>query len=301
MKVIALREFGGPQVLQPMELPTPEPGPGDLLIRVVAIGVNPADWKWRQGMFAAILPVPFPYVPGYDFAGVVEKGGNLAPGTRVMAMLDNLKAGAYAEYVVAPADTVAVIPDGLDFIAAATLPCPGLTGVQIIDEYARPQPGETVVITGATGAVGRFVLHAAKRRGAMVVAAVREAHRQAALDLGADRAIALDRADLAMVPDHLVDTVGGSLIVPWARQVKPGGKILTAATTPIPADDLPGEPVFTRVHIDAGQLAQIAGDVAQGRLPLPPIKTFPLAQAAQVHSLMENGPGATRIVLLVNP
>ena len=286
MKVMAMREYGAPQVLQPMDLPTPQPGHGEVLIRVVAIGVNPADWKWRQGMFAGFMPVTFPYVPGYDIAGVIEQGGHLAPGTRVVAMLDNLKAGAYAEYAVVHADTIAVMPDDLDFVTAAALPCPGLTGLQIIDEYAQPRPGDTVVITGATGAVGRFALYAAKRRGATVVAAVREAHRQAALDIGADQAIALDRADLAVGSNHLVDTVGGRQVAAWAQKVKSGGKILTAATDPIPDEDLHSAPIFTRVHVDAAQLGEIARAVAERRLAIPAIETWPLVQAAQAHALL---------------
>lgn len=300
MKAVGLNRYGGPQVLEPMDLATPEPAAGEMLIRVAAIGVNPADGKWRQGMFAAILPVAFPYVPGYDVAGFVEKGGDLPPGTRVMAMLDNLKGGAYAEFAVAAVNTVVVIPDDLDFVAAAALPCPGLTGVQLIDEDVRPLTGETIVITGATGAVGRFALHAAKRKGAIVVAAVREAHRQAALDLGADSAIPLDRADLAIESDHLVDTVGGSLIVPWALKVRPGGKFQTVSTDPIPTEDLSTMPAFSRVHADKACLAQIAKDVAAGLISSPQVRTMPLAQAAQAHDIMEKGACGGKIVLLTD-
>ena len=300
MKAMALHQHGGPEVLQLVDLPVPAPAKGEVLIRVAAIGANPADWKWRQGMFAAMLPISFPYVPGYDVAGVVERGDKLAPGTRVMAMLDNLKAGAYAEFVTVAADVVAVIPEGLDFTSAAALPCPALTGVQVIDEDIQPAKGETVVITGATGSVGRFALLAAKRRGATVVAAVREGHRQTALELGADQALALDQAGSAVECDHLIDTVGGALVVPWARKVRTGGKIRTVATDPIPADNLPSTPEFSRVHPDSAQLAQIAQDVAAGHIITPPIQTMPLADAAHAHDIMQNGPGGGKIVLIVD-
>lgn len=299
MRAVALRRHGGPEVLEVMNLPKPEPGDGEILIRVAAVGVNPADYKWRQGMFATLVPVSFPYVPGYDVSGFVEKGPGLNTGTPVMAMLDNLKGGAYAEFAVCAADTVAIIPGGLDVVAAAALPCPALTGVQVIEDDIQPAMGETVVITGATGSVGRFALFAAKRRGAIVVAAVRESYCQSAIDLGADRVIPLDKGELAVDCDHLVDTVGGILVVPWARKVKRGGLIRTVSTDPIPADDL-GSPVeFSRVRQNKAQLTQIAQDAAAKRLALPPVQTLPLEQAGEAHRILESGSGGRKLLLLV--
>lgn len=299
MKAIVIHRHGGPDVLELADMQRPIPGPGELLIRVEAIGVNPADSKWRAGMLAAVAPLHFPYVPGYDVAGIVETGYGFAPGTRVVAMLDNLKGGAYAAYAIAMADTVAVVPDDMDFRTAAALPTPGMTGVQMVDEHAQPMTGETVVITGATGAVGRFALFAAKRRGAKVIAAVREKHVRAAIDLGADLAVVLDQPDTVGDVDHLLDTVGGPMIASWCQKVRPGGKILTVATDPIPCKDLTAFPTFVAVHPDRDELARIGEDVAAGRIMLAPLYAMSLDQAAQAHGLLAGG-HVGKIVLTVD-
>jgi NADPH:quinone reductase len=130
MRAILMDGYGGPDVLHLGATHIPAPGPGELLIRVAAVGVNPADAKWRSGMFKSFCPLRFPHIPGYDVAGTTEPGG-----MRVAAMLDSLRQGAYAEYAAATAEHVAAIPDELGFEAAAAVSTPGLTGVQMIEEH----------------------------------------------------------------------------------------------------------------------------------------------------------------------
>src|SRR5271166_4587529 len=194
MKAILMDGYGGPEMLRLGETPLPVAGDGEVLIRVTAVGVNPADPKWRTGMFKAFAPLTFPHVPGYDVAGVVEQapaGGAIAKGARVAAILHAFRQGAYAEYAVTPAAEVAVLPDALSDETAAAIPTPGLTGVQLVEEHLDVQPGQTVLITGAVGAVGRFALHAAKARGGRVVAAVRASQQAEARRLGADEVVTL--------------------------------------------------------------------------------------------------------------
>jgi NADPH2:quinone reductase len=297
MQAVAIRSYGGPEVLQVTELLRPVPAAGEVLIRVAAIGVNPADSKWRMGMFAQMVALNFPYVPGYDVAGTVVAGA-LPTGTRVFAMLDNRRGGAYAQFAVAAEQTVARTPEGLDDALAAALPTPALTGVQLIEEHIVPRRGERVVITGALGAVGRFAVYAAKARGAYVIAAVRAAQRQEALALGADEAIVLgEKPPGALALDHLADTVGGAAVALLCCEVRPGGRIRTVATTPIPPEGLPCAPEFIAVHADGGQLAAIARAVADGEVRMPIAHVLPLTHASKAHQLLEAGAIGGKIIL----
>jgi NADPH2:quinone reductase len=219
-------------------------------------------------------------------------------GARVFTMLNNFTKGGYAEYALAPASGVAPIPDGMDFAEAAALPCAALTGLQMIDEHVRPEPGQTVLVTGATGAVGRFALHSARKRGARVVAAVRARHADEARALGADEIIVLGADDWSGAPfDHVADTVGGPEVARLARHTAPGGMIATVATTPIDPAGLPSAPVFLAVHNDAAQLAEIARIVLAGELSFPVAKRLPLEAAAEAHRLMEAGGQGGKIIL----
>jgi len=302
MQVIQFDHYGDVDVLYRAEVATPAPGPGAVRVRVAAAAVNPADVKWRQGMFKDFAPIGFPHVLGYDIAGTVDAVGpevsGLKPGDRVFAMLDAFTKGGYAEYAVVPAGDVALIPEGLDFATAAALPTAALTGVQLIEDHLRPTPGQTVLITGAAGAVGRFAIAAARKLGARVVAAVRRTQAEEARALGADEVIALGEAEWTGAPfDHVADTVGGPAVAALCRHLAPGGLIRTVATTPIDPAGLSTEPVFIGVQRDAKKLAEIGRLVAAGEVPAPVAKRLPLAEAAQAHRLVEAGGNAGKIIL----
>ena len=264
--------------------------------------MEPADLKWRAGMFRAHAPVSFPHILGYDVAGTVVEVGNGAadfvPGDRVAAMLDPMTKGGYAEFVAIAAHAAAKIPSSLDLQIAAAIPCAGLTGVQIIEESIKPRPGETVLITGATGAVGRFGLFSARRLGARVVAAVRASHAAEARALGAAQVIVLGEEDWTGAPfDHVFDTVGGPAIANLCRHLVPGGLIRTASTTPINPEGLSSKPVFVPVHQDGRRLRELALDVAAGRIPIPMAGRMPLEQAVRAHHLVEAGGLGGKIIL----
>lgn len=133
MRAISFSRYGGTEVLEMTEMPAPEPEAGELLIAVRAAALNPADGKWRSGMFQSFAPLPFPHVLGYDVAGTVAKGDGFTPGTRVAAMLDTLTKGGYAEYAKVKASSIAAIPDDMPFATAAAIPTAGLTGLQMVE------------------------------------------------------------------------------------------------------------------------------------------------------------------------
>ena len=298
MKAIVINRHGGPEVLETVQMALPTLQSDEVLVRVVAAAVNPADYKWRAGMFAAYTPVSFPHVLGYDVAGEVVEGAGFSPGMRVFGMLDPLRKGGYAEYVAAPAAFLALMPDELDFSTAAAIPTAGLTGLQMVERGIDAQPGQTILITGATGAVGRFALHVAKARGAHVVAAVRAAQGDAARALGADAAVALGEEDWrGDAFDHILDTVGGDAVGRLCRHLKPGGRILTAATDPIPDAGLATSPVFFAVTPDGGDTARLGAMVAAGMIPVPVAQRLPLDQAARAQQLVELGGQGGKIIL----
>jgi NADPH:quinone reductase-like Zn-dependent oxidoreductase len=298
MRVVQFAEYGAAEVLQVAERETPQPGPSQVQLRVAAASVNPADFKWRMGMFAQWMPLNLPHVLGYDVAGTVTAVGSevsqFKVGDRVVANVQ----GGYAEFAVAEVAATALIPNGLDFAQAAALPCAALTGVELIEEGISPQAGQTVLVTGATGAVGRFSLKAAVDLGAKVVAAVRPAYFEEAKALGASEVIALDGdVPAGMTFDHVADTVGGADVAKLSRSLKPGGLLLSVGTTPIPPEGLPATPTPFYYHPDGARLAKVAADVASGIITMPVAKRMPLTEAAEAHRLMEAGGLRGKLIL----
>ena len=300
MRAIVIRAYGGPAMLEPAMLPPPVPTAAQTLVRVRAAAVNPADGKWRAGMFAAFAPVPFPHILGYDIAGEVIGGAHWPAGTRVFGMLDPFVKGGYAEQAVIDPGSLAAIPDGMDMAQAAAIPTAGLSGLQMVETLLDVAPGQRILITGAVGAVGRFAVHAAKARGAIVVAAVRADQRDAALAAGADDVVILGSATTTTITDrydHVIDTVGGAAVAALCRALAPGGRIVTAATTPIPAGGLAAQPEAFAVRPDGAQLARLATIVASGALSVPVARIVPLVDAAAAQVLVERGGQGGKIVL----
>lgn len=280
----------------------PEPGEGEVRVKVAAAAVNPADYKWRGGMFRDFVPVPLPHTLGYDIAGTIDAIGagvqGFKIGDRVFAMLDPFSKGGYAEYAIAHLEWLAQVPADLDLDTAASLPTAALTGLQMIEEHVRPEPGQTVLITGAVGAVGRFAVYAANQLGARVVAAVRASQRDLALSLGVAEAIVLgEAAPEGARFDHVADTVGGDDVAALCSLLNPGGRILTAATTPINPEGLTATPTFFAVHPDGAGLARVGDLVARGTVAVAATRGLPLSEAAQAHQLVEAGGLGEKVIL----
>src|SRR5215472_7535425 len=211
MKAIVVREYGGPEVLKFEEYPDPVPGQGEVLVRVAAAGVNPIDYKRRAGLTKDFYPMQFPGLIGVDMAGTVVKVGpgveDFTAGNRVFAMADN----TYAELCAVKAEVLADVPEGLNLMEAAALPLVTTTGNQLLSATGI-KAGQTVLVVGAAGNVGRSAVFTAKQRGAIVIAGVLTKQMDEPKTVGADKMVATDddTAIAKLAPlDAIADTVGG--------------------------------------------------------------------------------------------
>jgi NADPH:quinone reductase-like Zn-dependent oxidoreductase len=300
MKAVVLEQYGGPDRLQLREVPAPRAGPGELRVRVAAASINPVDWKLRSGALQAWMPLQLPAVLGRDVSGeVLEVGPGVvghAPGDRVLGLVRQ----GYAEEVVAPLSAWAQLPAGLDLRDAAALPLVVLTGAQLVEEAVNVTRGQTVLVTGALGGVGRAALWAARQRGARVLAGVRARQRAEAAALPVDGVVALDEAgDLAALPplDAIADTVGGQTTARLLPRVKPGGVVGSVVGEPPGARERGLTVRAMMTHPDPQRLRALAEAVARGELAIPIARRFPLAQAAEAQALAEAG-GVGKVLLL---
>jgi NADPH:quinone reductase-like Zn-dependent oxidoreductase len=299
MKAIVLKEYGGVDQLELRDQPAPEPKANEIQVRVAGASLNPVDWKLRSGALKAWMPLSLPAILGRDASGVVTKVGPgvtaFAPGDRVMGLVN----GGYAELVVAPLDAWAKLPGALDVIDAGALPLVVLTGTQLIEEAVKPKAGQTVLVTGALGGVGRAAIHAAKKRGAKVWAGVRAAQRDEARSLGADGVVGMDDADdVAKLPelDAIADTIGGPTLVKLLPKVRAGGTI-GSVVGDSPEAKARGLSVHALMaHADGKRLGELGEAVARGELAIPIGRRFPLAEAREAQSLAEKG-GVGKVLL----
>lgn len=299
MQAIVLPIYGPPSAFELRDIPPPSPGPGEVQVRVAATSVNPIDWKLRSGAYQKWVPLDLPAVLGRDVAGEVVAVGADVKSLRVGARVLGLVNHGYAELVVASVDSFAELPPGLDVVEAAALPLALLTGAQLIEKAADVREGESVLITGATGSVGRVATFVAIQRGAKVYAGVRTSHEVEAAKLGVHGVVALDdeRQTEALPPlDVLADTVGGPTTQRLLGKLKRGGRIGTIVGEPASAKEL-GLIVRTMLaQPDPKRLGELAAEVASKRLVIPIGKKLPLAQAAEAHELAESG-GVGKVLL----
>ena len=300
MKAIVVHEYGGPEVLKFEEYPDPVAGQGEVLVRVAATSVNPIDLKQRAGLTKDFYPIKFPGLIGIDMAGTVVKIGpgveGFSIGDQVFAMTDY----AYAELCVVKAAMLAKIPKGLDLIQAAALPLVTVTGNQLLSATGI-KPGQTVMVVGAVGNVGRSAVFTAKERGATVIAGVLKRQMDEAKTVGADQVVATDDdTAIANLPplDAVADAVGGRTAEKLIARVKPGGVFATVLTAPQNAAKYPSVKV---VHVfskfDRKTLEFMAEAVRDGKLVIPISQRLPLSEAAKAQATAEKG-GVGKILLL---
>ena len=301
MKAIVLHEYGGPEKLKYEDVPDPVAGEGEVLVRVAATSVNPIDYKLRSGSFKDFMPIEFPKILGNDFSGIVRQVGagvkGFAPGDKVMGVAD----ASDAEVVAAKADATILVPEGLDLIQAASLPVVTMTGEQLISKGTGIQSGQTVLITGAAGNVGRAAVRTAKKAGAIVIAGVRKAQAKTAAELGVDEILTLDDASalekLGFI-DAVADTVGGATAEKLMGKVKPGGVFASVVGPPANAKMHPTVKVVAVVmHPDTTALRSLAEDVVAGHLVIPIDRMVPLAEAGAAQAAAEKG-GIGKVLLL---
>ena len=292
MKAVVVHKYGGPEVLKFEDYPDPVPGAGEVLVRVAAASVNPLDYKRRAGLTDDYYPIHFPGLIGVDMAGTVVKIGpeveGFSVGDQVFSMADN----TYAELCVVSAAILAKVPKGLDLIQAAALPLVTITGNQLLSATGI-KAGQTVLVAGAVGNVGRSAVFTAKERGATVIAGVLKRQVDEARTAGADQVVATDDdTAIANLPplDAVADTVDGRTAEKLIAKVKPGGVFATVLRAPQNAAKYPAVkvvPVFSK--FDRKTLEFMAEAVRDGKLVIPISETLPLRQAAEAQAAAEKG------------
>ncbi|MGB6537881.1 MAG: NADP-dependent oxidoreductase [Xanthobacteraceae bacterium] len=301
MKAIVVHQYGGPEVLNFEEYPDPVAGRGEVLVRVAAASGNPIDYKRRAGLTKDFYPMTFPGLIGVDVSGTAVKVGPgveaFTVGDRVFAMADN----TYAELCVVKADVLADIPEGLDLIEAAALPLVTTTGNQLASATGI-KAGQTVLVAGAAGNVGRSAVFTAKQMGATVIAGVLKRQMEQAKSVGADQLVATDDDNaIANLPplDAVADTVNGKTAEKLIAKVKPEGVYASVVEPPKNAANYPSVKV---VHVfskfDRRTLEFMGEAVRDGKLVIPICPRFPLSQAAEAQAIAEKG-GTGKILLVV--
>jgi NADPH:quinone reductase-like Zn-dependent oxidoreductase len=300
MKAVVVHQYGGPEVLKFEDYPDPAPGPGEVLVRVAATSVNPIDYKRRAGLTKDFYPIQFPGLIGVDIAGTVVKIGpgveGFSAGDQVFAMAAN----TYAELCVVHAATLAKIPKGLDLIQAAALPLVTTTGNQLISATGI-KAGQTVLVVGAAGNVGRSAVFTAKQRRATVIAGVLKTQMDKANNIGADQVVATDDdsaiANLPML-DVVADTVNGKTAEKLMAKVKPGGVFASVLGAPQNAAKFTSVKVVPVVATpDTKTLQFMAEAVRDGKLVIPISRKLPLSKAAEAQAAAEQG-GVGKVLLV---
>ncbi len=330
MKAIRLHEFGGPEVMRYEKVPIPELKPGEVLVRVHAVGINPPDWYLREGYKDLPPewrpPVPFPVILGSDVSGVIEAVATdvqgFSVGDEVFGMVRFPSFGesaAYAEYVAAPASDLALKPAGIDHMHAAGAPMAGLTAWQFLIELGhseanplqleshRPVPlsGKTVLVNGAAGGVGHLAVQLAKWKGAHVIAVASGKHESFLRELGADEFIDYTKSppeDIAHDVDLILDTLGGPTTGRFLRTLKRGGALFPVFLGFSDAEEAVKLGVtvsMTQVRSNGPQLAELVRLLDTGTVRVAIDSMFPLADARKAHERAAGGHIQGKIVLTV--
>jgi NADPH:quinone reductase-like Zn-dependent oxidoreductase len=310
MRAIAINEWGGRDKLELLDVEPPPVAPDGVLVRVRAAGLNPADWKTREGRQAERFPYHFPLILGWDAAGVVEKVGPAVtwfkPGDEVYGYVrrHDLQYGTYAEYTTGPESFFAHKPPSLSFEEAAAIPLAGLTAHQALEALGL-RAGETLYVAAGSGGVGHLAIQLAVARRARVIASASERNQDFLRELGAEPvdygAGDLEARVRELAPDGGVDAAfdlfGGAGQAQVSGLVRRGGRVVSIATPPEPRDGLEVHYVFVRPS--GWQLSEIADLVADGELRVTVEEAFPLERAADAMERLETGRVRGKLVLTV--
>ncbi len=301
MKAVVLREYGPPSKLIYEDFADPLPARGEVLVRVHAVSVNPVDWKMRSGAAKERFPITFPAILGRDVAGIVAKLGEGVDGFEVGDRVFALSNATYAEFCVVKAADLAHLPEGLELTTAGAVPLVSVTGDQLIRRGAKVQAGQTILLTGALGSVGRCALFAALEIGAKVIVAVRKKQLDEALALGATAAIDLDDdqsiASIGVV-DAVADTINGAAAAKLIAKVKPGGTFGSVVGPPSNAALHPTVQVNAIMATpDPKTFIHYGEAIRDGKLKLPIDSLMPLSEAAAAQTLGEKGGTGGKIIL----
>lgn len=302
MRAVRYSEYGGPDVLRHEEAERPQPGPGQVLVRVAGTSFNGVDALVRAGVLQEVFPVRLPHIPGVDVAGTVEETGDgvtgFRPGDAVIGFLPIVDGGAAAEYVLAPAEVLAAAPESVPLADAAALPVVGLTAWQGLFELGQVRPGQRVLVHGAGGAVGGYAVQLAAQAGATVIATARDEHAGRLWSNGAAEVVGREAFGEVREPVDVVLNLAPETPPELTALVRAGGIVVTSATPPEPdeARGVRAERVFVRS--DAAQLRHLAEEVDAGRLRIHVADRRPLAELPAVHEAAGAGKLAGKTVLV---
>ena len=331
MRAYVLEHYGGPEGARLMDVPAPVPGPRDILVEVRAAGLNPVDFKFRQGKLRAILRPKLPFVLGNELAGeVIAAGGDVKRfhmGDRVFARVAKDRAGAFGEQACVDEDHAAPMPRDLDFTAAAAVPLAGLTALQALRDELGVKPGQRVFISGGAGGVGTFAIQIAKWLGAHVTTTASKRGEALVRSLGCDEVIDYTIEDLSRAGlrfDAGFDLIGGKTLEQMFDIMKPGTRIVSIAGVPEPQTaikDLGGRSIlavafwvisygirsrarragvgyrYLFMHPSSSELAELAGLIEQGKLKVIIDKTYPLANISEALAYLESGHSKGKLVV----
>lgn len=333
MRAYALKHYGGPEGALFMDVPAPAPGPRDILVQVRAAGLNPADFKFRQGKLRAILRPKLPFVLGNELAGeVIAVGSHVTRfrvGDRVFARVAKDRAGAFAEHACVDEDNAAHIPQNLDFTAAAAVPLAGLTAVQALRDELGVKPGQRVFISGGAGGVGSFAIQIAKWLGAHVTTTASKRGEALVRSLGCDEVIDYTAQDISSLESRFdagFDLIGGKTLDQMFGIMKPGSTIVSVAALPEPQTairDLGGRRILSAIfwlisygirsrarragiryrylfmHPSGSELSLLAELIEQGQLKVTVDRTYPFAKIAEALDYVESGRAKGKVVVTV--
>jgi NADPH:quinone reductase-like Zn-dependent oxidoreductase len=308
MKAIRIHNYGGPEVLKYEDAPRPQPQAGEVLVRVHAAGVNPIDWKVREGDMKELWPHTFPLILGWDLSGVVEE---LGPGVsqfkvddEIYGLPDPTRGGAYADYIVVRESELALKPKSLHHIRAGAVPLAALTAWQSLFDGAQLQSGQRVLIQAGSGGVGHFAVQLAKWKGAYVFATASTKNQDLLRKLGVDEPIDYTQQrfeDVARNVDAVFDTIGGETQERSWQVLKKGGALLSVVQPPAPekAKKLGIRAAFVASHPNGEQLGEITKIIDSGKLAPVIDRILPLSEARRAHELSQSGHTHGKIVLRV--
>ncbi len=308
MKAIVVHEYGGPEVLKYENAPRPEPKEDQVLVRVMAAGVNPVDAIVRQGMFGQRDLDKRPLIVGYDISGVVEKTGakieKLKRGDAVYAYLSILHGGGYAEFAIAKPDEMSLKPRNINFEEAGAVPLAATTAWQALIDTAKIDKGQTVLIHGGSGGVGSFAIQIAKARGARVIATASTANQDLLKQLGVDQAIDYTTTkfeDVVKDVDVVLNAVRGDTLARSYGVIKKGGIIVSITEPP---DQAMCEKLGIRgsdltAHPDANVLQELSKLIEAKKIKPIVSQVMPLTEAAKAQEQIETRHTRGKIVLKV--
>ena len=303
MQAARAHDYGAPETLLLESVERPAPNADQVLIRLIAAGVNPADWKYLAGYYKQYVPLTFPWFPGMEGAGIVEEVGanvsTLQKGDEVYGLVT----GGYAEYALASANEVQLKPAGLTFEQAATVPVGALTAWGAVIDAAGVEAGQNVLVHGAAGGVGSYAVQLAKWKGAHVTGTASADNLAFVRSLGADDVIDYNATRFETVLkdlDAVIDTVGGDLPERSFQVIRPGGVFVTvAARLAEDAGKAQNIRAVSGRRASPDRLQQISELIESKQLGPVVGAVFPLGEARQAQELSQTGHGRGRIILKI--